>query len=116
MTELIRQGINPQEVHIEFEAVGKREATTPDNTKAPKERRVEVTVTDAITESVTQLNPKPDVVLIDNSASMQANLEILRHYLKRGGNPDTAFYGFDLMKTSGGDAIKHNKKMLTVAE
>lgn len=115
MAELIRQGINPQEVHIEFEAVGKREATTPDNTKAAKERRVEVTVTDAITESVTQLNPKPDVILIDNSDSMKANLEILRHYLKRGGNPDTAFYGFDLNRASA-NPIEHNKKMLTVAE
>lgn len=75
-----------------------------------------MTVTDAITESVTQLNPKPDVILIDNSASMQANLEILRHYLKRGGNPDTAFYGFDLAKTPENDAIQHNKKMLTKAE
>jgi len=110
--ELIRQGINPNEVDIQFEAVGKREARSADNTKSHAERRVEIYITDAITESVAKLNPKPDVIFIDNSPSMQNNLRVLHNFFQRGGNPDTAFYVFDIPKI-GLDAFDNNAGLLS---
>lgn len=110
--ELIRQGINPNEVDIQFEAVGKREAKSADNIRSHAERRVEIYITDAITESVAKLNPKPDVIFIDNSPSMQSNLRVLHNFFQRGGNPDTAFYVFDIPKI-GLDPFDNNAGLLS---
>ncbi len=109
--ELARLGINENEVTIEFEAVGRREAKWPEGKKDARERKVEITITDAITESVAQLDPKPDVIFVDNSDSMQSNLEVLNGYFRRGWNADTAFYVFPLENTSW-DLLSHNAQLL----
>lgn len=77
----------------------------------PTERRVEIHGNDPV--SIALIKTKPNIVLLDNSSSMDANLAIFRNYPAR---PDAQVFVFNNRYTYfGAELIEFNKENTTEA-